>query len=154
MNIYENFTNMYQVNKTIRMGLKPICKTDENIAKFLEEDKERSEKYKIAKKIIDKEIPATIIYEDEDFLAVNDINPSAKIHVLVIPKKEIKNLDDATEEDIILLGKCQLVIAKIARQLGIDKSGYRVITNINSDGGQEVYHLHYHLLGGEKLRGF
>ena len=108
----------------------------------------------IYKKIIDKEIPATIIYEDEEFLAFNDINPSAKIHVLVIPKKEIKNLDDATEEDAILLGKCQLVIAKIARQLGIDRSGYRVITNINSDGGQEVYHLHYHLLGGEKLRGF
>ena len=93
------------------------------------------------------------VYKECDVM-ITHINPSAKIHVLVIPKKEIKNLDDATEEDIILLGKCQLVIAKIARQLGIDKSGYRVITNINSDGGQEVYHLHYHLLGGEKLRGF
>ena len=105
-------------------------------------------------KIVKGEIPNQTILEDENFLAFNDINPSAKIHVLVIPKKEIKNLDDATEEDIILLGKCQLVIAKIARKLGRDRSGYRVITNINSDGGQEVYHLHYHLLGGEKLRGF
>ena len=108
----------------------------------------------IFKKIIDKEIPATIIYEDEEFLAFNDINPVAKIHVLVIPKKEIKNLNETTDEDLLLLGKCQLVIAKIARDLGIDKSGYRVVTNINSDGGQEVFHLHYHLLGGEKLKGF
>ena len=108
----------------------------------------------IFKKIIDKEIPAKIIYEDEDFLAFNDINPVAKIHILVIPKKEIRNLDEATEDDLLLLGKCQLIIAKIARELGIDKNGYRVVTNINSDGGQEVFHLHYHLLGGEKLKGF
>ncbi len=108
----------------------------------------------IFKKIIDKEIPAKIIYEDDEFLAFNDINPVAKIHILVIPKKEIRNLDEATEDDLLLLGKCQLVIAKIARELGIDKNGYRVVTNINSDGGQEVFHLHYHLLGGEKLKGF
>ena len=108
----------------------------------------------IFKKIIDKEIPAKIIYEDDEFLAFNDINPVAKIHILVIPKKEIRNLDEATEDDLLLLGKCQLVIAKIAREIGIDKNGYRVVTNINSDGGQEVFHLHYHLLGGEKLKGF
>ncbi len=108
----------------------------------------------IFKKIIDKEIPAKIIYEDDEFLAFNDINPVAKIHILVIPKKEIRNLDEATEDDLLLLGKCQLIIAKIARELGIDKNGYRVVTNINSDGGQEVFHLHYHLLGGEKLKGF
>ena len=105
----------------------------------------------IFKKIIDKEIPANIVYEDEEFLAFHDINPAAKIHVLVIPKKEIKNLDDATEEDALLLGKLQITIAKVARKLGIAEDGYRVITNINKNGGQEVYHIHYHILGGEKI---
>lgn len=105
----------------------------------------------IFKKIINKEIPSDIVYEDEEFLAFHDINPAAKIHVLVIPKKEIKNLDDASEEDLELLGKLQLTVAKVARMLGIAEEGYRVITNINKNGGQEVYHIHYHILGGEPL---
>ena len=105
----------------------------------------------IFKKIIDKEIPANIVYEDDDFLAFYDVQPQAKVHVIVIPKKEIKNLDEATEEDMLLLGKLQLTIAKIARELGISKDGYRVITNINENGGQTVFHMHYHILGGEKL---
>ena len=105
----------------------------------------------IFKKIIDKEIPANIVYEDDEFLAFDDIKPAAKVHVLVIPKKEIKNLDAATEEDALLLGKLQLTVAKVARILELDKDGYRVITNIGDNGGQEVYHIHYHILGGEKL---
>ncbi|MDO5089480.1 MAG: histidine triad nucleotide-binding protein [Leptotrichiaceae bacterium] len=105
----------------------------------------------IFKKIINKEIPSDIVYEDEEFLAFHDINPAAKIHILVIPKKEIKNLDDASEEDLELLGKLQLTVAKVARMLGIAEEGYRVITNINKNGGQEVYHIHYHILGGEPL---
>ena len=105
----------------------------------------------IFKKIIDKEISANIVYEDDEFLAFYDINPAAKVHVLVIPKKEIKNLDAATEEDVLLLGKLQLTVAKVARILELDKDGYRVITNIGNNGGQEVYHIHYHILGGEKL---
>lgn len=105
----------------------------------------------IFKKIINKEIQSDIVYEDEEFLAFHDINPAAKIHVLVIPKKEIKNLDDASEEDLELLGKLQLTVAKVARMLGIAEEGYRVITNINKNGGQEVYHIHYHILGGEPL---
>ena len=105
----------------------------------------------IFKKIIDKEIPANIVYEDDDFLAFYDIQPQAKVHVIVIPKKQINNLDQATEEDVLVLGKLQLTIAKIARKLGISKDGYRVITNINENGGQTVFHMHYHILGGEKL---
>ena len=105
----------------------------------------------IFKKIIDKEIPADIVYEDDEFLAFKDINPQAKVHVLVIPKKEIKSLNDVSEEDILLLGKLQLVISKIAKDLGIADEGYRVISNINKNGGQEVYHIHYHILGGEKI---
>ena len=105
----------------------------------------------IFRKIIDKEIPADIVYEDDDFLAFHDINPAAKVHVLVIPKKEIKNLNDATEEDELLLGKLQLTVAKVAKKMGIAEEGYRVITNINKNGGQEVFHIHYHILGGEKI---
>lgn len=105
----------------------------------------------IFKKIIDKEIPADIIYEDNDFLAFRDINPQAKVHVLVIPKKEIKSLNDISEEDIMLLGKLQLLISKLAKDLGIADNGYRVISNVNGDGGQEVYHIHYHILGGDKI---
>ncbi len=105
----------------------------------------------IFRKIIDKEIPADIVYEDDDFLAFHDINPAAKVHVLVIPKKEIKNLNDATEEDALLLGKLQLTVAKVAKKMGIAEEGYRVITNINKNGGQEVFHIHYHILGGEKI---
>ena len=105
----------------------------------------------IFKKIIDKGIPANIVYEDDDFLAFHDINPAAKVHVLVIPKKEIRNLDAATEEDLELLGKLQLTVAKVARILGINEDGYRVVTNINKNGGQEVYHIHYHILGGEPM---
>ena len=105
----------------------------------------------IFKKIIDKEIPADIIYEDNDFLAFKDINPQAKVHVLVIPKKEIKSLNDISEEDIMLLGKLQLLISKLAKDLGIADNGYRVISNVNGDGGQEVYHIHYHILGGDKI---
>ena len=105
----------------------------------------------IFKKIIDKEIPADIIYEDNDSLAFKDINPQAKVHVLVIPKKEIKSLNDISEEDIMLLGKLQLLISKLAKDLGIADNGYRVISNVNGDGGQEVYHIHYHILGGDKI---
>ena len=105
----------------------------------------------VFKKIIDKEIPAKIIYEDDDVIAFEDIAPVVKVHVLVIPKKEIKNLDAVTEEDLIILGKLQLAISKIAKTLGLSEAGYRVVTNINDNGGQTVYHLHYHILGGQKL---
>lgn len=105
----------------------------------------------VFKKIIDKEIPAKIIYEDDDVIAFEDIAPVVKVHVLVIPKKEIKNLDAVTEEDLIILGKLQLAISKIAKNLGLNEDGYRVVTNINDNGGQTVYHLHYHILGGQKL---
>ena len=84
-------------------------------------------------------------------IAFEDIAPVVKVHVLVIPKKEIKNLDAVTEEDLIILGKLQLAISKIAKNLGLSEDGYRVVTNINDNGGQTVYHLHYHILGGQKL---
>lgn len=102
-------------------------------------------------KIIRKEIPAAIVYEDEYVLAFRDIAPVAPLHILVIPKKPIRNIASATEEDQSLLGRMLLVAAEIARREGLAQSGYRVVTNIGDDGGQTVFHLHLHLLGGRKL---
>ena len=105
----------------------------------------------IFKKIIDKEIPADIVYEDEDVLAFKDIHPQAPVHILIIPKKEIPTVDDAEAEDAETLGKLFLVAKKIAREQGIAESGYRLMVNVRGDGGQEVFHLHMHLLGGRPL---
>lgn len=103
-------------------------------------------------KIINKEIPADIVYENDYVLAFKDINPLAPVHILVIPKKEIATLNDITPEDKNLIGEIFLAIQKITKDLGIDKDGYRVVANCNENGGQEVFHLHYHILGGRKLK--
>ena len=102
-------------------------------------------------KIVNKEIPSKIVYEDEEILAFHDINPLTPIHLLVIPKKHIESAIDIREEDEKLIGKIYTVIKKIARELGIDEKGFRVVTNCGEDGGQEVKHLHFHLLAGKKL---
>ena len=99
-------------------------------------------------KIAQKEIPSTIVYEDEDVIAFNDLNPEAPVHVLVIPKKHIESLNTATAEDQQLLGKIMLAIQKIAAEQGIAENGYRVVTNCGVQGGQTVMHLHFHLMGG------
>ena len=104
----------------------------------------------IFQKIIDKQIPAKIAYEDEQCLAFHDVNPQAPTHVLVIPKRAIPSLDALTEADAALLRHLQVVISKLARDLGL-KSGYRVVVNCGRDAGQTVDHLHYHLLGGRDL---
>ena len=105
----------------------------------------------IFKKIIDKEIPAKIIHEDEHCLAFHDIAPQAPIHVLIIPKKEIKSLAEISSADTALLGHLMLVASGLAEKLGIAKSGYRLVTNIRNDGGQSVDHLHFHLMGGRPM---
>lgn len=102
-------------------------------------------------KIINKEIPSTIVYEDELIIAFKDIHPVAPVHILVIPKKHISSLNELEEQDEILVGKIYTVINKIAKQEGISEKGFRVIVNCGKDGGQEVKHLHFHLLGGKKL---
>lgn len=104
----------------------------------------------IFRKIIDREIPANIVYEDEHCLAFEDIAPQAPTHVLVIPKKEIASLADAAKEDQALLGHLLLVAAQVARERGLD-GGFRVVANAGVDGGQSVDHLHLHVLGGRKL---
>ena len=102
-------------------------------------------------KIINREIPANIVYENDKVIAFKDINPAAPIHILVIPKKEIATINDIQAEDRELIGEMYLAIGKIVKDLGIDKEGYRIITNCNEFGGQEVFHLHFHILGGKRL---
>lgn len=102
-------------------------------------------------KIINKEIPTNIVYEDDKVIAFKDINPQAPIHILVVPKKEIATLNNISENDFIYLSAVYSAIKKITKELGVSENGYRVITNCNSDGGQEVFHLHFHLLAGKPL---
>ncbi len=102
-------------------------------------------------KIIRREIPANIVYEDDVCLAFRDIAPQAPVHILVIPKKPIPSLADATAEDKALLGHIVLTIKQIADQEGLTEKGYRVVTNIGEEGGQTVFHLHFHLLGGRAM---
>lgn len=105
----------------------------------------------IFSKIIAKEIPAQIVYEDDRVTAFKDINPQAPTHILIIPNKEIPTVNDVAPEDEALLGHLFIVARQIAQQQGIAESGYRLIINCRDDGGQEVYHLHMHLLGGRNL---
>jgi histidine triad (HIT) family protein len=99
-------------------------------------------------KIIAREIPADIVHEDEISLAFRDINPQAPVHVLIIPKQRIATINDIQVTDREVVGHLYLVAAKLAQQFGIAESGYRVVMNCNADGGQSVYHIHLHLLGG------
>jgi histidine triad (HIT) family protein len=104
----------------------------------------------IFERIIDKEIPARIIFEDDLCLAFHDVAPQAPIHVLVIPKKVIKSIDAVADEDATLIAHLWLVIRNLAHDLMLEK-GYRVVVNCGRDGGQSVDHLHFHLLGGRQL---
>ena len=102
-------------------------------------------------KIIKGEIPSKKVYEDEEILAFHDIDPAAPIHILVIPKKHIENLLELKQEDSYLISKIYEVINKIAKDMGIEENGFRVIVNCGKDAGQEVMHLHFHMLAGKKL---
>ena len=104
----------------------------------------------IFKKIIDREIPADIVFEDSRCLALRDISPKAPTHLLVIPKKEILSVDQITDEDKELIGHLYTVIRDLAKQLDLS-GGYRVVVNCGPDGGQSVDHLHFHLLGGRPM---
>jgi histidine triad (HIT) family protein len=102
-------------------------------------------------KIVAREIPATIVYEDDLVLAFRDINPQAPTHVLLIPKKPIPRISEAQPEDHQVLGHLMLKAAAVARNLGIEKTGYRLVFNNGPDAGEAVPHLHLHILGGRKL---
>jgi len=105
----------------------------------------------IFSKIINKEIHADILFENDKILAFRDISPQAPVHFLVIPKKEIRTINDINEEDKSLIGELFIVAKKIAKKEGISEKGYRTIFNCNEHGGQTVYHIHLHVLGGRQL---
>ena len=104
--------------------------------------------------ILNKEIESEIIYEDDDIFSIQDINPVARIHLLIIPKKRINTINNLSDEDTLLVGKMIQVAKDLAKKYEIEQSGYRLIFNTNDDGGQTGYHIHLHLIGGEKLKAF
>ncbi len=101
--------------------------------------------------IVEGTIPTKKIYEDEQVIAFDDINPQARVHILVIPKRHVVSLDDTKNSDALLLGQLMIVCAKVARERGLAESGYRVVTNIGREAGQSVFHLHLHVLGGRSF---
>ncbi|MCP4790908.1 MAG: histidine triad nucleotide-binding protein [Gammaproteobacteria bacterium] len=102
-------------------------------------------------KIISREIPADIVYEDDQILAFKDIAPKAPVHYLIIPKQRIATLNDASQKDQALLGHMMLTASNLAAEAGIAESGYRVQMNVNKGGGQVVFHIHLHMFGGRQL---
>ena len=102
-------------------------------------------------KIINRDIPADIVFEDDQVLAFNDINPQAPTHILIIPKAHIATLNDIQEQDQAMVGRLPYVAARLAEERGFAEAGYRVVMNCNDQGGQTVYHIHMHLMGGRRF---
>lgn len=102
-------------------------------------------------RIVAGELPADIVYQDAEVTAFRDIHPRAPVHILVVPNKAIPTANDIADDDAPLVGKLFVVARKLAREMGIAEDGYRLVINCNRHGGQEVYHLHVHLIGGEQL---
>jgi len=102
-------------------------------------------------KIVEKQIPAEIVYENDKVLAFKDIDPKAPVHILIIPKEHITTLNDMKEKHTEVMGQIILVAKSLAKEFGIDEKGYRTVFNCNKEGGQAVYHIHLHLLGGRQM---
>ncbi|MFL2642554.1 MAG: histidine triad nucleotide-binding protein [Dehalococcoidia bacterium] len=105
----------------------------------------------IFEKIIDKELEADIIYEDDKIIAFNDIAPIAPTHILIVPKKKISSINDLEKEDKELMGEMFILAKELAKKYKINETGYRTVFNTNNDAGQTVFHIHLHLIGGRKL---
>ncbi|XP_044738395.1 histidine triad nucleotide-binding protein 1-like [Chrysoperla carnea] len=103
-------------------------------------------------KILRKEIPCEFLYEDEQCVAFKDVNPQAPVHILVIPRKPISQLSKSTDEDEAVLGHLLVAARKVAKQVGIDETGYRLVINDGKNGAQSVFHLHIHILGGRQMQ--
>jgi histidine triad (HIT) family protein len=114
--------------------------------RFMEYDKNG-----VFAKIIRKEIPANIVYESDTVLAFDDINPKAPVHVLIIPKSEVPTVNDLNSDHKDIIGDMVLAAKEIAKEKGVDESGYRLVFNTLDDAGQEVYHVHMHMLGGRRM---
>ncbi len=103
-------------------------------------------------KIINKEIKSEFVYEDENFVVFKDINPQAPIHLLIVPKKHIVNINDVDENNVEILKNVFLVAKKVAEKFNVKENGYRIVVNTNKDAGQEVFHIHFHFLAGRKFQ--
>lgn len=112
---------------------------------------EKIRKGSVFTKIIKRELPATIVYEDDDVISFVPNRQQARVHLLIVPKKEIYTINDIADTDTMLLGKMMQVAKILAKEKGIDETGYRLSINVNEDAGQSVFHIHMHLLGGNKL---
>ena len=106
----------------------------------------------IFKDIINGKIPSEKVFENERILAIKDKFPIAPVHILIMPKKEISGLDNIKEEDVPLIGEIFIIAKKLAKEFDLEEDGYRVLTNNGPDAGQTIFHLHFHLIGGRKLR--
>lgn len=104
-------------------------------------------------KIVDRELPSDIVFEDDELLAFRDINPQAPMHMLLVPKRHIPTINDLADGDAALVGRLVLRARTLAEDEGLAEPGYRLILNCNRDGGQTVYHLHLHLMGGRAMKG-
>jgi histidine triad (HIT) family protein len=102
-------------------------------------------------KIVEKQLPSSVVYEDDKVMAFNDINPVAPVHVIIIPKIHITNVNELTEVNASVMGDIHLAARKIAEKLGVADKGYRLITNCGPDAGQTVFHMHYHLIAGVRM---
>lgn len=112
---------------------------------------EKIRKGSVFTKIIKRELPATIVYEDDEIISFVPNRQQARVHLLIVPKKEIYTINDIADTDTMLLGKMMQVAKILAKEKGIDETGYRLSINVNEDAGQSVFHIHMHLLGGNKL---
>jgi len=102
-------------------------------------------------KIIEREIPANIVHEDDEILAFRDIDPQAPVHILIVPKRRIATINDLDDDDAALVGRMVLTARQLATKEGLAEDGYRLVFNCNEKGGQSVYHIHLHLLGGRQM---
>ncbi len=101
-------------------------------------------------KIVNKEIPSEFLYEDDSFIVFRDINPQAPVHLLIVPKKHIRSINDLKDQDLTIMSDIFIVAKKMAKDQGVDKSGYKLVFNVEKGGGQEIFHIHLHLIGGWK----
>ncbi len=145
---------IFTMKKVFFLSLTLILGITSSWGQSEEYQKQKAKKMKegsVFTKIINRELPATIVYEDNDVIAFTPLRLQAPVHLLIVPKKEIPTINDITDEDAFVLGKLFLVAKKLAKEKGISETGYRLSMNTNEDAGQSVFHLHMHLLGGEKL---
>merc|ERR1711862_611130 len=136
--------------RDIHLGFQPVLRMSDEVKKAQEAAAAPKKGTTIFQKIIDKEIPAKIVYEDDDVLAFDDVNPQAPTHFLVIPKKPIDMIEKAEDEDQAVLGKLMLVGRQVAKEKGLE-NGYRMVLINGAEGCQSVFHIHLHVLGGRQL---